>query len=74
MLDKSRTVRGKIVLRAGGKPVKHIRAPLRGMKNVRKRRLPLGEVVIGSMRLLGKGKAVVYDLNALFGLKEDSVS
>jgi len=28
-----------------------------------------GEVVIGSMRLLGKGKAVVYDLNALFGLK-----
>ena len=27
-----------------------------------------GEVVIGSMRLPGKGKAVVYDLNALFGI------
>jgi len=28
-----------------------------------------GEVVIGSMRLAGKGKALLYDLNALFGLK-----
>jgi len=27
-----------------------------------------GEVVIGSMRLAGKGKALLYDLNALFGL------
>jgi len=26
-----------------------------------------GEVVIGSMRLAGKGKALLYDLNALFG-------
>jgi hypothetical protein len=51
-------VRGKIVLQAVGKPVEHIRALLREMKNVGKRRLVPGIRRRGLNEAPWKGKTV----------------